>query len=130
MQSESTVAPIGPPASIEPAASSYGVDNCPSQRAIGMIADKWKLLILIELSRVEVLRFKELQRTLQTVSQKVLTSALRDLEGDDLVARTVYAEVPPRVEYRATARTRALLPILRQLELWATASATDARIPL
>ncbi len=104
----------------------YGSGNCPSQRAIGMIADKWKLLILIELSRTELLRFKELQRTLGTVSQKVLTGALRELEADALVERTVYAEVPPRVEYRATRRARALLPILRQLDTWAISTAEAA----
>jgi DNA-binding HxlR family transcriptional regulator len=102
----------------------YAHGECPSQRAIGMIADKWKLLILMELSRARVLRFKELQRTLGTVSQKVLTAALRELEADNLVERTVYAEVPPRVEYRATSRVAKLLPILRQLEAWATDDVT------
>jgi len=79
-----------------------------------------ELLILIELSRAQVLRFKELQRTLGTVSQKVLTAALRELEADGLVERTAFPEVPPRVEYRATARVGRLLPILRQLDEWAT----------
>ena len=97
----------------------HGVDNCPIRDAIESIADKWKLLILMELSRNKVLRFKELQRRLGTVSQKVLTSALRDLESDGLVDRTVFAEVPPRVEYRATAAVYTLLPILEQLSDWA-----------
>jgi DNA-binding HxlR family transcriptional regulator len=97
----------------------YGTRNCPMQDAISMIADKWKLLILIELSRASVLRFKELQRSLGTVSQKVLTSALRELESDGLVERTIYAEVPPRVEYRPTERVSKLLPILQQLNEWA-----------
>jgi DNA-binding HxlR family transcriptional regulator len=87
-----------------------------------MIADKWKLLILIQLAGADVLRFKELQRSLGTVSQKVLTGALRELEADALVERTAYAEVPPRVEYRPTPRARALLPILRQLETWASST--------
>jgi DNA-binding HxlR family transcriptional regulator len=107
----------------------FDAGNCPSQRAIGMIADKWKLLILMQLSRTDVLRFKELQRTLGTVSQKVLTGALRELEADGLVERTAYAEVPPRVEYRATRRAHALLPILRQLEIWATESAEAEPAP-
>ena len=96
-----------------------GVDNCPIQDAIASIADKWKLLILMELSKSPVLRFKELQRHLGTISQKVLTSALRDLEADGLVSREVFAEVPPRVEYRATAAVHSLLPILDQLNTWA-----------
>lgn len=93
--------------------------NCPIQDAISSIADKWKLLILMELSHCGVLRFKELQRQLGTVSQKVLTSALRDLEAEGLVSREVFAEVPPRVEYRPTAAVRSLLPILDQLNTWA-----------
>ena len=97
----------------------HGPGNCPIQDAIASIADKWKLLILMELSDAPVLRFKELQRRLGTVSQKVLTSALRDLEADGLVDRTVFAEVPPRVEYRATAAVHSLLPILDQLNTWA-----------
>ncbi|MBV8149121.1 MAG: helix-turn-helix transcriptional regulator [Candidatus Eremiobacteraeota bacterium] len=96
-------------------------ETCPVQSAIASIADKWKLLILIELTKVPVLRFKELQRQLGTVSQKVLTSALRDLEADGLVERKVYAEVPPRVEYRATSGAHELLPILSQLHDWAVA---------
>lgn len=97
----------------------HGPGNCPVQDVIASIADKWKLLILMELRDVPVLRFKELQRRLGTVSQKVLTSALRDLEADGLVDRTVYAEVPPRVEYRATSAVHSLLPILDQLNTWA-----------
>lgn len=97
----------------------HGAGNCPVQDAISSIADKWKLLILMELSRAEVLRFKELQRQLGTVSQKVLTSALRDLEADGLVSRKVFAEVPPRVEYRATESVHSLLSILEQLNTWA-----------
>ncbi len=97
----------------------HGAGNCPIQDAISSIADKWKLLILMELSKAGVLRFKELQRQLGTVSQKVLTSALRDLEADGLVHRKVFAEVPPRVEYRPTEAVAALLPILDQLNTWA-----------
>lgn len=107
----------------------HGVQNCPMQNAVAMIADKWKLLILIELSRASVLRFKELQRSLGTVSQKVLTSALRELEADGLVERTIYAEVPPRVEYRPTERVSKLLPILGQLNDWAVATGAAATTP-
>jgi len=105
----------------------YGTRNCPMQDAIAMIADKWKLLILIELSRASVLRFKELQRSLGTVSQKVLTSALRELEADGLVERTIYAEVPPRVEYRPTERVSKLLPILERLNDWAVETGSAVR---
>jgi DNA-binding HxlR family transcriptional regulator len=69
----------------------------------------------------EVVRFRELQRRLEGVSQKVLTKALRELEADGLVLRTVYAEAPPRVEYRPSVRCTRLLPILAQLQDWAVA---------
>lgn len=96
--------------------------GCPVERAIDAIADKWKLRILLELMRGDVVRFRELQRRLDGVSQKVLTAALRELERDGLVTRTAYAEVPPRVEYRPTARTRTLFPILADLQRWAEAA--------
>jgi len=73
----------------------------------------------MELSATLVLRFKELERRLGTVCQKVVVSALRDWEGDGLVNRTVFAEVPPRVAYRATEAVHSLLPILDQLSNWA-----------
>ena len=107
------------PMEVQQAPAVRGVGNCPIQDAISSIGDKWKLLILMELSKAGVLRFKELQRQLGTVSQKVLTSALRDLEADGLVHRTVFAEVPPRVEYRATEAVASLLPILDLLSAWA-----------
>jgi DNA-binding HxlR family transcriptional regulator len=96
-------------------------DGCPLNRAIEQIADKWKLRILVELARDRVIRFRELQRRLEPVSQKVLTSALRELESDGLITRTVYAEVPPRVEYRPTPRSEQLLVVLEQLHDWAAA---------
>ncbi len=103
-------------------------DGCPVQRAIDQIADKWKLRILLELMRSDVVRFRELQRRVEGVSQKVLTASLRELERDGLVSRTAYAEVPPRVEYRPTARTRTLFPILADLQNWANDGAA-APIP-
>ena len=93
--------------------------DCPVQRAIDQIADKWKLRILLELSHERVVRFRELQRRLDGVTQKVLTKALRELEADGLVTRTAYAEIPPRVEYRPSGRCASLLPILAQLQEWA-----------
>ncbi len=97
----------------------YGKQHCPMQDAIASIADKWKLLILIELGRDGTLRFKALQRALAPVSQKVLTGALRELEADGLLERTVFPEVPSRVEYTLTPSAHALLPILAQLHAWA-----------
>jgi DNA-binding HxlR family transcriptional regulator len=97
-------------------------EGCPVQRALDQLADKWKLQILLVLSHDGVVRFRELQRQLSGVSPKVLTSALRELERDGLVTRTHYAEIPPRVEYRPSERSRSLLPILAQLQEWARAN--------
>lgn len=93
-------------------------EDCPVQRAIDQIADKWKLKILLTLSHGGVIRFRELQRQIGA-SPKVLTNALRELENDGLITRTHYPEIPPRVEYRPSERSRSLLPILAQLQDWA-----------
>lgn len=71
--------------------------ECPVATTVELIGSKWKLLILRDL-RVRPWRFNELQRDLAGISQKVLTDSLRALERDGLITRTVYAEVPPRVE--------------------------------
>ncbi|HYZ16722.1 MAG TPA: helix-turn-helix domain-containing protein [Candidatus Acidoferrum sp.] len=94
-------------------------EDCPVQRAIDQLADKWKLKILLILSYSGVVRFRELQRQVGAVSPKVLTNALRELENDGLITRTHYPEIPPRVEYRPSERSRSLLPILAQLQNWA-----------
>jgi DNA-binding HxlR family transcriptional regulator len=92
--------------------------ECPIMTSIAMISDKWKVLILCKL-RTNTLRFNELMRALHGVSQRVLTQQLRELEYDGLVQRTVFAEVPPRVEYNLTPLGKSLVPVLDQLEAWA-----------
>ena len=95
--------------------------NCKAELALKVIQGRWKLLILRELLD-GVRRFSDLQRALaevqQGVSQKVLTAQLRELETDGVVERTVYAEVPPRVEYALTALGRELVPVLEELHAW------------
>ncbi len=93
--------------------------SCPIEQAVDSIADKWKLRILIALGAMQVVRFNDLQRKIGGISPKVLTNALRELETDGLVQRDVFAEIPPRVEYRPTARAERLFPILSQLQDWA-----------
>jgi DNA-binding HxlR family transcriptional regulator len=100
-------------------------EDCPVQRVIDQLADKWKLKILLTLSFSGVVRFRELQRQIGA-SPKVLTSALRDLENDGLITRTHYAEIPPRVEYRPSERSRSLLPILARLQNWAVEHAPSS----
>ena len=72
--------------------------DCPVATTVQLIGNKWKLLILRNL-RMRPWRFNELQKSLEGISQKVLTQSLRSMEADGIIVRTVYAEVPPRVEY-------------------------------
>ncbi len=73
-------------------------------------------------------RFGELKKTIGTISQKVLTAQLRDMEAKGLVTRTVYAEVPPRVEYSLTDTGYSLMPVLESMRLWG--SSTDRPFPV
>ncbi|WP_332449217.1 winged helix-turn-helix transcriptional regulator [Methanoculleus sp.] len=93
--------------------------HCPVEAALEVIGGKWKALILWHLCD-GVKRFSELQRELPGINAKMLTRQLRELEGDGVVQRTVYPEVPPRVEYAVTGFGRTLLPILEALCTWGT----------
>lgn len=85
---------------------------------IALIGGKWKLEILWLLN-ARVHRFSELRRAIPEVTKHMLTQQLRELEADGLVERTVYAEVPPRVEYRITAESRRLKPVFDAIAEWA-----------
>ena len=91
--------------------------ECPVATTVQLIGNKWKLLIIRNLM-VRPWRFNELQRDLDGVSQKVLTDSLRSMEADGLVARTVFPEAPPRVEYSLTDLGRSLQPILDAMRTW------------
>ena len=92
---------------------------CPIRQVISRFGDKWSLLVLFTLETNSTQRFKELQRNIPDISQKMLTSTLRTLEEDGLILRQVYAEVPPRVEYSLTPRAQSLIPIVDNLVDWA-----------
>jgi DNA-binding HxlR family transcriptional regulator len=94
-------------------------DGCPVRNVIDRIGDKWSVLILLVLEEGEVLRFNEINACIKTISQKMLTVTLKTLEADGLVKRTVYAQIPPRVEYMLTPRGKSLLPHLHGLVIWA-----------
>jgi DNA-binding HxlR family transcriptional regulator len=91
--------------------------HCPVEAALDVIGGKWKPLILWALGD-NVLRFSELQKALPGVNTKMLTKQLRELEVDGVITRTVYPEVPPRVEYAITDFGRTLIPILQALCTW------------
>ena len=90
---------------------------CPVETTLMLIGDKWKVLILRELMD-GTKRFGELKKSIGTVSQKVLTAQLRDMEEKGLLTRKVYAEVPPRVEYTLTETGYSLKPILDAMRAW------------
>lgn len=90
---------------------------CPVETTLMLIGDKWKVLILRDLLP-GTKRFGELKKNIGSVSQKVLTAQLRDMEAKGLVSRKVYAEVPPRVEYSLTDLGRSLSPILKAMAEW------------
>jgi len=91
--------------------------RCTVAVTLEVIGGKWKSLILWHLS-FKTLRFSQLQRRLSTVTQKMLTQQLRELEADGLVKREVFAEVPPRVEYSLTELGRSVVPILEMMCQW------------
>ena len=93
--------------------------ECPVATTVQLIGNKWKLLIIRNLL-VRPWRFNELQKNLDGISQKVLTDSLRSMEADGLITRTVYAEVPPRVEYALSELGETLRPILDAMEAWGT----------
>ena len=95
--------------------------DCPIRNILARISDKWSLLVIFTLEKDEkaAVRFKELQRAIPDISQKMLTVTLRTLEEDGYVTRTVYPEGPPRVEYALTARAKSLLPLVNALIEWA-----------
>ena len=93
---------------------------CPVETTLTLISDKWKVLILRDLMP-GTKRFGELKRSVGTVTQKVLTAQLREMEESGLLIRTVYPEVPPRVEYTLTDLGRSLKPILDAMQSWGEA---------
>ena len=93
--------------------------QCPVRNVLSRIGVRWSLLVLLALhEKAEAMRFSDLCKAVPDISQKMLTSTLRKLEADDLVVRTIYPEVPPRVEYKLTKRGKTLIPLLNQLVDW------------
>ena len=89
---------------------------CPVATTVSLIGSKWKLLIMRNLL-MRPWRFNELRKSLDGISQKVLTDSLRSMEEDGLVVRTVYAEVPPRVEYSLSELEETMRPIMKSMEV-------------
>ena len=92
-------------------------ESCPAEATVAAIGGRWKIFILWHLYRGK-LRFSELRRKVPGISQKMLTEQLRQLEGHGLLTRTVYAEVPPKVEYAATSLGESLRPVVTAMGDW------------
>ena len=98
---------------------------CPVATTVELIGSKWKLLIIRNLL-THPWRFNELKKDLTGISQKVLTDNLRSLESDNIITRTVYPEVPPRVEYALSELGETLRPILDSMAAWGEAYKTNS----
>ena len=94
--------------------------ECPVATTVALIGSKWKLLIMRNLL-ARPWRFNELKRDLAGISQKVLTDSLRSMEADGIITRTVYPEVPPRVEYALSELGESMRPVIKSMEEWGKA---------
>jgi DNA-binding HxlR family transcriptional regulator len=101
--------------------------NCPTREILSRIGDKWTTLVIGLLATTKSRRFNELRRAIGGISQKMLTQTLRDLERDGLVKRTMYAEIPPRVEYSLTPLGVTLCEPITALHHWAQEHIEDVR---
>ena len=85
---------------------------------LSLISGKYKMVILYTLATFEVVRFNELQRFIGMIPYKTLSASLKELEQDQLIIRTEYPQVPPKVEYRLSERGQSLIPLLNQMCEW------------
>ena len=95
------------------------VDDCPVRNVLDRVGDKWSILIISILGECGTLRFNELNHLIGNISQKMLTVTLKTLEADGLVARRMYPQIPPKVEYNLTPLGESLLPAIDSLTQWA-----------
>ena len=101
--------------------------GCPVRNILARLCDKWALLVIyiLDRSEKESMRFMELKQQMPDISQKMLTMTLRTLEEDGYVTRTIFSEIPPRVEYALTERAKSLKPILDSLLQWSIDNMDD-----
>ena len=99
--------------------------DCPIRNVLSRVGDKWSMLVLFTLENNNSQRFKELQRNIPDISHKMLTATLKTLEGDGLILREAFPEIPPRVEYSLTQKGQSLLPLINNLISWASENMED-----
>lgn len=95
------------------------IETCPIRNVVARFGDKWSLLVLLVIDSAGIVRFNELGRMIPDISTRVLSTTLKTLEADGLIDRKVYAQVPPKVEYRLTETGQSLIPLIMQLTEWA-----------
>ncbi|MDR2563260.1 MAG: helix-turn-helix transcriptional regulator [Prevotellaceae bacterium] len=93
--------------------------NCPIREILARLGDKWSLLIIITLNANGTMRFSDIHKSIDDISERMLSVSLRSLETDGLISRKAYPEIPPRVEYRLTESGEKLMPHLNSLVNWA-----------
>lgn len=93
------------------------MSGCPVEATLSVIGGKWKVVILWRLVS-GTKRFNELQRSISNITRKMLTEQLRDMEKDNLIVRTVYPEVPPKVEYSLSNYGRTFIPVMQAMAQW------------
>ena len=91
---------------------------CGLKKVLDMVGGKWKILILCVIDQMEVVRFGELKRSIFGITNTMLSNSLREMEEDGLIVRKQYDEMPVRVEYQLTKKSRSIIPILLELKRW------------
>jgi len=95
----------------------FNPNNCPVTHCLNRIGGKWKILLIYAISK-NCNRFSLLQKAIPVISKQMLVNQLRELEEDQIIERTIYAEIPPRVEYRITEYGESLMPVIAVLQDW------------
>ena len=93
-------------------------EDCKAETALDILIGKWKPIILYQLGVVGTMRFSELQKAIPSITKKMLTSQLRELEYHDIVHREIYMQIPPKVEYSITEYGQTLFPIMELMNTW------------
>jgi len=95
----------------------FNPNNCPVTHCLNKIGGKWKIMIIYAVSK-NCNRFSKLQKAMPAISKQMLVNQLRELEEDKILERIVYAEIPPKVEYRVTAYGQSLMPVIQVMQDW------------
>lgn len=108
---------------------SSNLEKCPVTATMQLIGGKWKLLIIYLIVN-DINRFGKMGMMLKGISKQMLTTQLRELENDGIIERTIYPEIPPRVEYFLTEKGKSLLPIIEAMKDWGNAHIINAQQPI